>query len=572
MIKTETLKKIITSTKTLSQDELEPYSAQAQKRNLELEQYLINQKILSEEQLYRLAAVFYNLPFVNLENKNIRKDILFLVPEPIAWHYKIIAFDKNTDELKIALTEFSDPDIIKFLAKKTRLKIKLYTTTPTQLDKILNNYYQQNQLEKKTTTVFSTTNGDLTELKNTTANSSATKLVETILDFAILENASTIHIEPAEKELNIRYRIDGSLKNILKLPRSFQSEIIAQIKTLADLKFDQSRLPQDGSFEINTLAGKKTFRASIVPTSDGEKIVLNLLNTKNNLIHLEQLGFLPKQLATLKTILSQLNGLILVTGPLDCGKTTTLYSLLSYLNQPEVNIVTIENQIESVLAGINQSQINQKINYTFVTGLRSYLNQDPDIIMISELPDRETVNLAIHAALNNHLVLSTVPANNALSALDGLKTIGASEFTISSACKLIIAQRLVKKICPYCSESYALAKEEVKNLEKQINLKKILETLKREKILTTDQSADSLIFYRGKGCSQCNNQGHSGKTAIYEVLEINQTIADLIAAGAVSTEIQATAENNGMISLLAAAFIKAKTGITTIEEVLKITK
>ena len=350
------------------------------------------------------------------------------------------------------------------------------------------------------------------------------------------------------------------------------SGIIARIKILSDLKLDEHRLPQDGRFKVSATGYNVSFRVSIIPTYDGEKAVLRLLNEKTSLLSLEQLGFQPKVLPLVKRNIKKPHGLILVTGPTGSGKTTTLYAILNVLNRPEVNITTIEDPIEYRMQGINQSQVNPKIGYTFANGLRAYLRQDPDIIMVGEIRDKETAEIAIHAALTGHLVLSTLHTNDAPTTLPRLSEMGIPAFLVASTVNVIVAQRLVRKICQDCIESYTLNKDEMEQLEKQVNLTSIIQTLEKEGIITKKQAKESLLFYRGKGCKKCGNEGYKGRLGIYEVMEVDHEISEMILKGTSGGEMQQKAKEKGMITILEDGFIKAKTGITTIEEILRVTK
>jgi type IV pilus assembly protein PilB len=371
----------------------------------------------------------------------------------------------------------------------------------------------------------------------------------------------------------VRYRIDGILKNVMVLPKNVQSGIIARIKILANLKVDEHRLPQDGRFKISNNEHKMAFRVSILPTFDGEKIVMRLLNEKGQVLSLEQLGFQQSALEALKRNITKPHGVLLVTGPTGSGKTTTLYTVLNILNQPEVNISTIEDPIEYRMPHINQSQVNAKIGYTFASGLRAFLRQDPNIIMVGEIRDEETAEIATHAAMTGHMVLSTIHTNSAAATLPRLTEMGIPSFLISTTANAIIAQRLVRKICPNCIQSYNLDSDVIEKLEKQLNIDDILKTLEKEKqIISAKKGLSQLLFYRGKGCKQCNNTGYKGRIGIYEILENTEEISALILKNASAHEIHHKAVEQGMLTIVEDGFIKAKNGVTTIEEVMRVTK
>jgi len=573
MFEDKKLKKILIETKIFGKKEIDLYLNEAKKRNQKLEEYLLSQKVLSEEQLYKNIGQHFGLPFVNLKDQTIRKDILFLIPEPIAANHKVVAFDKNDSELKVATINPDDLQIFEFLGKKTGVDVNIHITTPESINEVLKNYHKGLKAEfKELTEDKEKPKEGGTKLKELAHDLPVIRIVDTLLEYAIFENASDIHIEPTEKEVIVRYRIDGILKSVMTLPKSVHAGIVARIKILSNLKLDEHRLPQDGRFKIVTNEYKVSFRVSIIPTYDGEKIVLRTLNEQTGVITLEQLGFQKEPLEVVKRNIEKPHGMILVTGPTGSGKTTTLYSVINILNQPEVNITTIEDPIEYRMPGVNQSQVAPKIGFTFASGLRAFLRQDPDIIMVGEIRDQETAEIAVHAALTGHLVLSTLHTNDAPTTLPRLSEMGIPAFLVSSTCNVIVAQRLVRKICQDCIESYTLSKDEMKKLEKQVNLESVLNTLDKKGIASRKQNKESLLFYRGKGCKKCEKTGYKGRIGLYEVLEVTPEISELILKSAPAHEIQEAAKNQGMMTILEDGFMKAKTGITTIEEVLRVTK
>jgi type II secretory ATPase GspE/PulE/Tfp pilus assembly ATPase PilB-like protein len=332
-------------------------------------------------------------------------------------------------------------------------------------------------------------------------------------------------------------------------------------------------MPQDGRFKITAKEYKVSFRVSIIPIFDGEKIVLRLLDQSSQILTLEQLGFQPNPLKIIKRAITKPHGMILVTGPTGSGKTTTLYTVLNILNSPKVNISTIEDPIEYRMPRINQTQVNPRIGLTFAQGLRALLRQDPNIIMVGEIRDQETAEIAVNSAMTGHLVLSTLHTNDAVGALPRIQEMGIPPFLVASTTNVIVAQRLVRKVCIHCIESYELTKKNITQLESQLNFKDILKALEREQVIeSADASLESLLFYRGHGCKECNHEGYKGRIGIYEILEINKKMADLIVNQASPEQLYDEANKQGFISLVQDGFIKAKSGITTIEEVLRVTK
>ncbi|KKQ57564.1 MAG: Type II secretion system protein E [Parcubacteria group bacterium GW2011_GWA2_38_13] len=562
--------------KLITQPELKEYERKAKETNIGALEYLKQNKVLNENQIYQAIADKHSIPFTDLKDKKIRKDILMLIPEAIAQAHKIIAFDKDEKDLHIATLNPKDIELFDFLKKKTNLDVKIFITTPSSFSEALKSYHLGLQVEFgniKKEQETGQPDPDNKDLKELAQDLPIIRIVDTLLEYAIFEGASDIHIEPEEKEVDARYRIDGILRNVMTLPKSVHAGIVARIKILSNLKLDEHRLPQDGRFKIQTNEYNVSFRVSIIPTFEGEKVVMRLLNEKGQLLTIEQLGFLPTVLATIKRNISKPHGMILVTGPTGSGKTTTLYTFLNVLNTPKVNITTIEDPIEYRMAHVNQSQVNPKIGYTFAAGLRAFLRQDPNIIMVGEIRDPETAEIAVHAAMTGHLVLSTLHTNDAITTLPRLCDMGIPSFLIANTTNIIIAQRLVRKICPKCIYSYTLDKKGVDELDKIINLKELVKTLEREKIISLEkQSLDKLLFYRGKGCKACNQEGFKGRIGIYEALEITPEISSLLVKKASNEELKIVAKKQSMISILEDGFIKAKNGVTTVEEILRVTK
>jgi len=388
------------------------------------------------------------------------------------------------------------------------------------------------------------------------------------LKHAILQRASDIHIEPMEKEVLVRYRIDGILRDAMTLPTATKSGIVARIKVLSNLKLDEHRLPQDGRFKIESEDYKYSVRVSILPVFNGEKAVMRLLPEKARGYSLEGLGLWGEALERAQEALRRPVGMILVTGPTGCGKTTTLYSMMEILNTPGVNISTVEDPIEYRMPRINQTQVNPKIGLTFASGLRSLLRQDPDIMMVGEIRDEETAALAINAALTGHLVLSTLHTNSAAGAIPRLIDMKVEPFLLSSTLNLILAQRLVRKLGGE-KEKYKIKKDELGNLAKYCSLKKIEEVLREEKILKSREGIGDIEFYRPKASKECPD-GYKGRVGIYEVLSISESIKTLINKGATSDEIQTRAQKEEMRLMIEDGFVKAAQGLTSIEEVLRV--
>jgi len=569
MLTEEQLKNILLKNGIISdKDDFAKIKKKAEAEKKPIANYIIDSKKISEESLYKGAAEYFEVPFANIKNKDIAKNILNLIPKTTAQENKIVAFEKDDEKIKIATLNPDNLEIIEFIKKKTGLTPEIFLTSPTDFEQVIKQYQKSidgYSEDKKT--------GSLKKGESKDGNFSNIKIIDTVLEQAFYDGASDVHIEPEEKEVYIRYRIDGILKNVMALPRNVHIGMVARVKVLANLKVDEHRLPQDGRFKIVYKKNKVSFRVSIIPTLHGEKVVMRLLEENPKVMTLEQLGFQPSSLEIIKNSINKPYGMILITGPTGSGKTSSLYSIINILNTPKVNISTVEDPIEYNIQHVNQSQANPKIGYTFASGLRALLRQDPDIIMVGEIRDNETAKIAVNAAMTGHLVLSTLHTNDALTTIPRLLEMGVPAFLVASTTNVVIAQRLVRKICRDCVSSYHMEQAELNELKKQVDLEKIMEIFRREKIISKDETTfEKLLFYKGKGCPKCNNTGYKGRTGIYEILEITPEIAKLIAKGAEKSELYEEAEKRNMLKIIEDGFIKIKNGITTIEEVLRVTK
>ncbi|MEK7631374.1 MAG: GspE/PulE family protein [Patescibacteria group bacterium] len=574
-MKAAQLAKIIAEANLLDDAQLKAATATAEQTGAELDKYLVEQNVVTESVLYEAIAAHFKLPFVDLKQVTIRKDVLESVPEPLVNVHQVVAYDKDTKKIKLATLDPRDLQTFEFIKKKTGLTPELAITTPSGIKNALAQFHKglSATFKEITKETHEKDGADSKELSELAEDLPIIRIVDSMLEYAIFEAASDIHIEPQEGDLIVRYRIDGRLKQVMTLPKNTQAGIIARIKILSNLKIDEHRLPQDGRITMTTKDYKVAFRVSILPVYDGEKAVLRLLNESAQVLTLEQLGLQPNPLEKLKRNIKKPHGIILVTGPTGSGKTTTLYTVLNILNKPEVNISTVEDPIEYRMPRINQSQVNPKIGFTFAGGLRSLLRQDPNIIMVGEIRDNDTAEIAANAAMTGHLVLSTLHTNDAVTALPRLGEMGVPSFLIASTTNIIMAQRLVRKICLHCIQSYTLTKAAVEDLNKQFNVEFILGTLEREgAIVSAKTPVESLLFYRGKGCKQCNHEGYKGRIGIYEILEVTHDIADLILNKCTTEDLRRAAQKQGMLTMAEDGFIKAKYGITTIEEVLRVTK
>ena len=581
-IENKKLKEFLLDSNVIPPDEIEKSFEEASRAKKSLGQVLLDKEIISEIELKKIYAYILGIPFVDLSREIVSADILQIVPEPIAKKYNIIAFEKSGNNLKIAMTDPEDLQTIDFIKKKTGLKIIPCLTTVESIKTILKQYAKSLKAEfgdiidTSAQQISSDEKEDENDLEKIARDLPVVRIVDTLLKHAILQSASDIHIEPDEKEVRVRYRIDGILHDAMSLPKEVLSGIVARIKVLSNLKLDEHRLPQDGRFKIAKGDIKISFRVSILPVFDGEKIVMRLLDESSKGLTLEKIGLRGQALEIIHQEIKKPNGMILVTGPTGSGKTTTLYTMMDILNTPQVNISTVEDPVEYRMPKVNQTQINPKIGMTFAAALRSLLRQDPDIVMVGEIRDNETLEIAIHAAMTGHLVLSTLHTNNAAGALPRMLDMGSEAFLLASTVNVVAGQRLVRRLCPECRTEYSLDEMEIKSLESILNLDEILDYLKKskelkEKIKSSAKFGD-LKFFKPKGCDQCAQEGYRGRIGIYEVLDVNESIQKMIVQSASTEDIERKAKENGMATMAQDGFLKAVQGITSVEEVLRVTK
>jgi type IV pilus assembly protein PilB len=577
-IEPQRLKNFITDTGLITKEQFDGALKKAKKNNQKVEDFLVSDGLIEREELIKLEAYILGIPFVNLEKEIIPLEILKIIPEPVARKNNIVSFRKKGPELEVAMLDPEDLRTIEFIKRKSDLKILPRLTTEESIKNVLKQYQKTLEAEfgdiiqKESGVVILKEEdkiGDDEDLKKVAEELPVIRIVDTLIKHGILQRASDIHIEPTEKEVIVRYRIDGLLRDAMILPKAANSGIVARIKVLSNLKLDEHRLPQDGRFKIEAEEYKYSIRVSILPVFNGEKIVMRLLPESSKSHNLESLGLEGEELSKIKDSLKKPIGMILITGPTGSGKTTTLYSMMEILNTPDVNISTVEDPIEYRMPRINQTQINQKIGLTFASGLRSLVRQDPDIIMVGEIRDSETASLAINAALTGHLVLSTLHTTDAAGAVPRLIDMKVEPFLISSTLTLIIAQRLVRKLSSE-KEKYNLKDAELKELSKYCNLEDVLRVLKKEKIAKPKDSLREVDFYRPKFLEGKEDGGYSGRIGIYEILPITEAMKDLVVKESSGSAIKEQAQKEGMRTMVEDGFIKAAKGLTSIEEVLRV--
>jgi type IV pilus assembly protein PilB len=537
----------------------------AQSEKMSLDEMLFKQEVISDEKLGTIIAEMYNVPFMKVSDKSIAEPLLRMIPYTLASNQHVIPFQSTGSALKIAINNPENWELISSLEKKTGLTMEKYYATKKDIKLSLKAYNKD--VNEKFNKLLKSVMADPNKIESL---KDSAKIVDTIILFAFQNNASDIHIEPRQNTITVRYRIDGLLQQIAELPISVLDLITTRIKVLSNLRTDEHRAAQDGRFKIVLENNEITLRVSILPTYDGEKTVLRLLTSTNQELDLESLGYAGDHLSAIKRNILKTHGIILMTGPTGSGKTTTLYSILKLLNSPEVNISTIEDPIEYRLEGINQIQVNPKANLTFATGLRSLLRQDPDIVMVGEIRDEETSGIAINAALTGHLVLATLHTNDAASTLPRMLEMGVEAFLLGATVQLVIAQRLVRNICPKCKKEIKMTAQEIKNLGAKYNIKKdfakIIEDITKQPI--TDESM--FTFYKGEGCGSCVNSGYKGRTSICEIIEVSDDIRQILLTKGNASDIDAQAQKEGMEPMFVDGMKKVLSGDTTIDEVLRV--
>ncbi len=547
----------------LTPADLEKAKEDQRKNGGRLSEALVRLGLVDEKDLVRTLSKQYGVPTVDLANFEVDPEVTKLVPEDLVQKYRIIPINRVGSTLIVAVDDPSNMfalDDVKFL---TGYNVEMVLAAPSAIKEAIDRYYDSSatlldvmgnfdldELEL----VQDEEDVDVADLERAVEDAPVVKLVNLILSDAIKKNASDIHIEPYEKSFRVRYRIDGVLYEQMRPPMKLKNAITSRVKIMASLDIAERRLPQDGRIKLKISKDKDMdFRVSVLPTLFGEKIVLRLLDKSNLQLDMTKLGFEEKALKDFKEGIHKPYGMVLVTGPTGSGKTTTLYSALSELNTPETNISTAEDPVEFNLPGINQVQIHEEIGLNFAAALRSFLRQDPDIIMVGEIRDFETAEIAIKAALTGHLVLSTLHTNDAPSTINRLLNMGVEPFLVASATNLIVAQRLARRICPNCKE------------EVQVPAQALLD------IGVPEDRIGTFTCYRGTGCANCADTGFKGRVALYEVMVITDEIKELILNGASSMELKAEAVRQGMKTLRMSGITKLMEGVTTLEEVVRVT-
>lgn len=551
------IKALVLKTGLTNEKSLQELVEFAKNSNVTLADALIEKDVVSDENLGILIADFLHIPFTVLSKLSIPEEVFHVVPEKVARKHKVVPFEKTHEGLKVATVDPRNTEVLQAISKKTGLKVIPYLTTERDIENILRIY--KRDLQKSFEKLLQKELG-ITDISKVTDAAPIEKIVNLLVEFGYQDKVSDIHIEPEEKDSLVRFRIDGILHDVLYLPKNFHERVISRIKILSKLRTDEHLAPQDGKMRIKLDEENLDIRVSVLPIADGEKAVLRLLASHFRQFSLIDLGMSETDLKKVTNAYSKSYGMVLSTGPTGSGKTTSIYAILKSLNTREKNITTIEDPVEYRIKGVNQINVNPKTDLTFANGLRSILRQDPNVVFVGEIRDSETAGIAVNAALTGHLVLSTLHTNDAATALPRLIDMKVEPFLVASTVNVIIAQRLIRKICDMCKMSYDIPRSDLtKNIPPTI-------------VSNHFGEHDNVRLYRGKGCKICHSTGYSGRLGVFEVLEVTKEIKALITAKNDSDIIEKKAIEEGMTTMLNDGLNKVAKGLTTIEEVLRVTK
>ncbi len=570
---------VLVERKLLKARELPALRKEAENIGVTVMRLIERKRLVPDEQLARILSEVIGVPFLDLVGKNIPKAILSLVPKDLAEAYEVAPISREGNVVTIGMvdpTNFKAIEAIDFLARKNGFQVQYRIISASGLRNVSKQYSSlSSEVEEALATSDTTESSDKggieslnleeKDMEEVVKTAPVTKMVSVILKHAVEGGASDIHIEPIAEGSRVRYRIDGQLHTSIILPPYVHSAVVARIKVLANLKLDETRIPQDGRFRTSLEGRVIDLRVSTLPLMNHEKVVMRILDLSENFLDLVKLGFVGRDYNILKTSVEKTKGLILVTGPTGSGKSTTLYSLISLINNEGVNIVTLEDPVEYHIEGVNQSQVNPDVGMTFANGLRAILRQDPDVIMVGEIRDNETAELAVHAALTGHVVFATLHTNDAFGAVPRLIDMGLEPFLLSSSLALVTAQRLVRRICPHCKEKKELPVNFLSSVQAE------LAELTEEQ-WPKDIPRGQLVFWEGKGCPRCAGTGYKGRLVIDEALVVDIVMQQLIVDHFPADKVRKRAKEQGMLLIRQDGFLKALRGWTTVEEVLRATK
>jgi type IV pilus assembly protein PilB len=565
---------VLVRLKLLDKDQLDRVKIESVRTGTDLDETILNQKLLSNEDIVKAKAIAADVSYVDLTAIKVDQNILKNLSKEMAKKYKAVPFGFSGNMLNVAMLNPNNIQVIEFIERRSSFRVNPYMASEESIDKVIDQYQDLGAEVTEALKDVETTKLEIKTSKEAlaeiTEDAPVTRAVNTILEYAAKAKASDIHIEPWENALKVRFRIDGILQETMSLPVHIQSALISRIKILSDLKIDEHRIPQDGRFDVNVDDHEIDIRVAVSPTVHGEKVVMRLLDKSAGAITLENLGFRGHSFRLIAQGIKKPHGMVLSTGPTGSGKTTTLYAILEKLNNPGVNIITLEDPVEYQTKGVNQIQVNTAVGLTFASGLRSILRQDPDIIMVGEIRDAETADLAVQSALTGHTVLSTIHTNSASGVLPRLLDMNIEPFLIASTVTTAIGQRLVRKLCDKCKKPYQATPALVDAITKTIGslLPKNEKEMKELGYQVPLHGTKDFTLYQAKGCADCNNTGYSGRIGVYEVFNISPQMEKLVINHATTLDVQNQAISEGMITMRQDGFLKALEGITTIEEVI----
>jgi type IV pilus assembly protein PilB len=579
------MEQLLVESKLLAPDKLSAAKNEALKTAKPLMSFIAEQGLVSEEDMTRISAQAMNVPYVNLINVTVAEDIIKLLPREDAENYMAVPFGNQSDKLAVAMIDPTNIQAVDFLSRKMGHSLTVYLASRPSIDHVMSQFRSNVvadmasalDVDQAQTKADQDAKPDAKNLQNIVQDAPITRALNAILDFAAQSRASDIHIEPREKELKVRYRVDGILQDTMTLPKSIEPALISRIKILSNLRIDEHRIPQDGQFQIASGGNPIDLRIAISPVVWGEQVVIRLLNKDSTIMTLDSLGFRGRAARVITDGIHKPHGLTLSTGPTGSGKSTTLYAIVQELKSVTVNIVTLEDPVEYKMDGINQIQVNADVGLTFSAGLRSILRQDPNIILVGEIRDKETADLAVQSALTGHVVLSTIHTNSAAGVLPRLLDMGIEPFLIGSTVNTVIGQRLVRKLCEKCKEGYDTNESETKSI-----LTTIGEVLPKDKTESERVSKDvgyevvptanqkSFKVWKNKGCNVCGGSGYKGRIGIYEVFSMTPAMEKLLLAHSTTTDVQNQAQADGMLTMKQDGYFKVLNGLTTLQEVARV--
>lgn len=550
----------------LKAEQVAQLKVEAAKRGADMGKLIVEAKIVPEDRYYEALSKLYNVPYASVSTLPFSPEALGSIPRSVAERFRLIPFavDENSKTLSVVMANPLDVEAMSFIAQKSGKQIRAFQGAPSEILSAIQTQYsfglvgEVKAALKESEQIQKVKTFDKDSISSVIKEAPIAKIVSTILEYAVKSRASDVHIEPQADRMRVRYRIDGILYERLSLPIGVREAVISRIKILSGMKIDEHRTPQDGRFNFKVGQEEVDLRVSVLPTSFGEKIVMRLLKKSGGVPTLQELGLRGPSLRTLEASILRPHGIILVCGPTGSGKTTTLYSVLTKLNTTRVNILTLEDPIEYQMSGANQVQINPDVGLTFASGLRSFLRQDPNIILVGEIRDQETTELAIQAALTGHLVFSTLHTSNAAGALPRLIDMGAETFLLASTITASLGQRIARKICDSCKTSYTPPLEIISEIRKDLG------------DLMPNTPDNQIKLFKGVGCERCGHSGFLGRIGIFEVMPVSENIAKLILKRADSSTLEAQSIAEGMITMKQDGYLKVLDGLTTIDEILRV--